>query len=95
MKTTESWRNNKNWSKYLGKEGTVISASLMEVAASDQVAFLPYAYLLVDLGEEKISLMGVAGESFEIGDQVKLVLRKIKKEAPEEVIAYGLKAAHV
>ena len=95
MKITESWRSNKNWSKYLGREGKVISAAMMEVAATDQLAFLPYAYLVVDLGEEKVSVMGVAGAGFAIGDRVKLVLRKIKREAAAEVIVYGLKATHV
>jgi uncharacterized OB-fold protein len=95
MRVTESWRNNQNWAKYLGREGVVVATTLMEVAATDQVAFLPYAYLVVDLGEERISLMGVAGESFTKGDLVKIVLRKIKKEAQAEVIAYGLKATHV
>ena len=95
MKITESWRSNKNWSKYLGREGKVISTTMMEVAATDQLAFLPYAYMVVDLGESKISVMGVAGETFAIGDRVKLVLRKIKKESQEEIIVYGLKATHV
>lgn len=95
MKTTESWRNKKNWSKYIGKKGVVLASTLMEVAATDQLAFLPYSYLVVDLGREKISVMGVAGEAFNYGDKVKLVLRKIKKEAQAEVIAYGLKAIHV
>lgn len=95
MKITESWRENKKWSKHLGKEGKVLSATLMEVAASDQMAFLPYSYLVIDLGKEKISVMGVSGESFTIGDRVQIVLRKIKKEASSEIIVYGLKACHV
>lgn len=92
MQITEAWRSNKNWSKYLGKRGRVLAVSLMEVAASEQIAFLPYSYLLVDLGDEKISLMGVASQNFSIGDEVEIVLRKIKKEAQAEVIVYGLKA---
>lgn len=95
MQITEYWRSNKNWSKYLGKKGKVLSVSMMEVSASDQTALLPYAYLLVDLGKEKISLMGVAHQEFKIGDEVELVLRKIKKEASQEIICYGLKVAHV
>lgn len=95
MNITEYWRSNKNWSKYLGKKGKVLSVSMMEVSASDQTELLPYAYLLVDLGEEKISLMGVAHSEFKTGDEVELVLRKIKKEASQEIICYGLKAEHV
>lgn len=95
MRVTESWRQNKTWAKYLGKEGVVVANTLMEVAATDQVAFLPYSYLVVDLGEEKISVMGGSGETFVSGERVKIVLRKLKKEASAEVISYGLKATHV
>lgn len=95
MQITEYWRSNKNWSKYLGKKGKVLSVSMMEVSASDQTELLPYAYLLVELEKEKISLMGVAHQEFAIGDEVEIVLRKIKKEASSEIICYGLKAQHV
>ncbi len=92
MQITEYWRSNKNWSKYLGQKGKVLSVTMMEVSASDQTELLSYAYLLVDLGKEKISLMGVAHQKFKIGDEVEIVLRKIKKEAAQEIICYGLKA---
>lgn len=95
MQITEYWRSNKNWSKYLGKKGKVLSVSMMEVSASDQTELLPYAYLLVALEKEKISLMGVAHSEFKIGDEVEIVLRKVKKETLSEVICYGLKAQHV
>ena len=95
MQITEYWRSNKNWSKYLGKKGKVLSVSMMEVSASDQTELLPYAYLLVELEKEKISLMGVAHQEFAIGDEVEIVLRKIKKEASSEIICYGLKVQHV
>lgn len=95
MQITEYWRSNKNWPKYLGKKGKVLSVSMMEVSANDQIGLLPYAYLLVDLGEERVSLMGVANSEFAIGDGVELVLRKIKKEGQSEVICYGLKAEKI
>ena len=95
MQITEYWRSNKLWPKYLGKKGIVKAVSMMEVAATDQIELLPYSYLLVDLGDEKLSVMGAAHEEFVIGDQVELVLRKIKKEAKQDIIIYGLKASHV
>lgn len=91
MLITEYWRSHQNWSKYLGKRGQVIASSHMEVAASDQVSLTPYSYVLVDIDGERLSLMGGVGEDFAIGDQVMVVLRKIKKEAPSEVLTYGLK----
>ena len=95
MQITEYWRSNQFWSKNLGKKAKVVAVSMMEVAATDQSELLPYAYLLVDLGDEKISVMGAAHEHFKIGDEVELVLRKIKKEATKDIIIYGLKASHV
>jgi len=95
MNITEYWRSNKNWSKYLGKKGKVLSVSMMGVSALDQTELLPYSYLLIDLGKEKLSLMGSAHSEFKIGDEVELVLRKIKKEAPQEIICYGLKAEKI
>ena len=95
MQITEYWRSNQSWSKKLGKKGKVLAVSMMEVAATDQVSLLPYSYLLVELEDENISVMGAAHESFEVGDEVELVLRKIKKEATQDIITYGLKAEHV
>ncbi len=95
MQITEYWRSNQNWAKYLGKRGKVLAVSMMEVAATDQVELLPYAYLLIELDKERISLMGAAHQEFMVGDEVEIVLRKIKKEAQQEVICYGLKASHV
>lgn len=95
MQITEYWRSNQLWSKNLGKKGKVIAVSMMDVAATDQVSLLPYSYLLIELEDSRISVMGAAHESFKVGDEVELVLRKIKKEATQDIITYGLKAKHV
>lgn len=87
----EYWRSHQHWSKYLGKQGTVLSSSLMEVAASDQVTLTPYSYIVIEVEGELLSLMGVVGEEFAIGEQVQIVFRKLKKEAQSEVLTYGLK----
>lgn len=100
MKITEYWRSHQDWSAYLGRQGKVISVTTMHAAASDHLAFSPYAYLLVELSASKqraaetISLMGGVGESFAIADEVIIVLRKIKAESAHDVIVYGLKAIH-
>lgn len=95
MQTIEYWRKNKDWQQYLGKRAEVIAQTLVHVSAQKQEAFLPYPYLIVDLGIERKELMGVLGESFQIGDQVELVLRKLSQEDPAELISYGLKARKV
>lgn len=93
MQITEYWRSHQHWSKYLGKQATVLASSLMTVAAADQAALTPYSYVLVEVEGERLSLMGVVGEEFSVGEQVQLVLRKLKKEAQAEVLIYGLKVA--
>jgi uncharacterized OB-fold protein len=91
MNILESWRANQQWSTYLGQQGRVLASSHMEVAATDQVGFTPYSYVLVEVAGERLSLMGAVGEDFQAGDQVRIVLRKLKREAAAEVITYGLK----
>lgn len=102
MKTTEVWRTAKDWQHYLGSTGRVLAVTSMEVAATDQVELLPYAYLLLELDSDsdqapvkRLSVMGAAGTSFQVGDRVELVLRKLKREGEAAVITYGLKAEKI
>jgi uncharacterized OB-fold protein len=95
MKTIEYWRSNKNWQDLIGQVGVVLSNTFIRVAPPDQEALAPYSYLLVDFSGKKVELMGVAHQEFEIGDQVKAVLRKIKKEQAADVLVYGLKAEKI
>ena len=95
MKTIEYWRSNKKWNKLLGKTGKVITNTFIRVAPPEQEGLAPYSYLLVDFGDQKLEMMGVAHQEFKIGDQVKAVLRKIKKENSEEILVYGLKAEKI
>ena len=92
MKTIEYWRSNKSWKKLLGKKGKVLTSTFIRVSSPDQEELLPYSYLLVDFGTEKMEMMGVAHQKFEIGDTVMAVLKKIKKEASSDIVVYGLKA---
>jgi uncharacterized OB-fold protein len=88
-------RQNKNWSKYLGRRGKVIVASQVKVTTSRLEINLPYYLLLVSFAKEKKELMGVAGEDFKPGDAVECVLRKLDRAEKSEIIFYGLKAARV
>jgi len=95
MKTIEYWRSNKKWKNLIGKLGVVVSNTYIRVSSPDQEALLPYSYLLVDFAGQKLEMMGVAHQKFEIGDQVKAVLRKIKKEESADILIYGLKAEKI
>jgi uncharacterized OB-fold protein len=85
------WRLNKTWQKWLGKRGTVIVATTIRVPAEEQSAFAPYDFVLIDFGKVKHSFMGVGHESFQPGDQVRCVLRKLAQPSSAAIIPYGIK----
>lgn len=100
MKNTnpaEYYRNNKNWSVLLGKVGSVVQSTRLNVSAPEHEKFLPYEFLIVDVAQdnqkkERIEVMGVCGKHFEPGDRVKLVFKKIAEPSQNGVIPYGVKA---
>jgi uncharacterized OB-fold protein len=95
MKPAHYARKNKNWQKYLGKKGTVLSSTLIRVTSPELSYLTPYSYVLVDLGNEKKELMGVGNQILKVGDQVECVLRKISTASAESLIEYGIKAQKI
>jgi uncharacterized OB-fold protein len=95
MKPPQYWRQNKEWKKWIGKKGTVLASTIVRVSAPEQSAFTPYSYVLVDFGNEKREFMGVGHQTFEIGDTVECVLRKIAVLADHELIPYGVKVQKI
>lgn len=87
----EYWRASQEWSKYLGKTGTVLASTVIRVASPELASSTPYSYVLVDLGTEKKELMGVGNDVFEPGATVRCVLRKLAKPSSTGIIRYGLK----
>lgn len=89
------WRDSKQLRGWLGKKGTVITSSIVHVAAPDQTAFTPYSYVLVDFKDQRHEFMGVDHQTFSNGDEVICVLRKIGITPPNGLIPYGIKVKKV
>jgi uncharacterized OB-fold protein len=86
------WRANKSWSEWLGKQGRVIGATRIRVAAPALEQSVPYSYVLADFGKAgKHEFIGAGHQEFAPGDHVKCVLRKIGESDPKSIIEYGIK----
>ena len=95
MKPAEYWRKQTLWAKHLLKTGTVVQSTLLRVVPTAQAEYAPYSFLIVRVEDDTLEVMGVPGETFESGDQVRLVLRRIAACSDTEPIAYGIKAEKV
>lgn len=95
MKPAQYWRQNKEWSKWLGRKGKVVASTMVRVAAPDRSLFTPYSYVIVEFGKERHEFMGASNDELVIGDVVECVLRKIGTSEKHELIQYGIKVAKV
>ncbi len=91
MQPAQYWRQSKDWSTWLGREGTVIGSTQVRVAAPERSALTPYAYVLIDFGSERRSFMGVGHQPLQVGDRVRCVLRKTAVTDKNDLIAYGIR----
>ncbi len=92
-------RNSKNWHKLLGKTGTILFSTRLDVTSKELEDFLPYCFLIVELDpvlkdgqKQKIEIMGEAKTLFTVGEKVRLELRKSAIPDEKSIIPYGLKA---
>ena len=95
MKPAEYWRKKDSWAGLLLKTATVVQSTHIFVPPKAQAAFAPYSFLLISIEGKKMELMGVPGQEFKKGDQVRLVLRRIASNSESEPIPYGLKAEKI
>lgn len=88
------WRQHKKLHQYLGKQGKLLVWTKIFVAPSGFEHQVPYLVGMVDFGNEKLPLQIVDCEEkdLKVNQKVKIVIRKIGKVKPDEVIEYGLKA---
>ncbi len=91
MKPAQYWRKNKSWAALLGRTGKVVVATVIRVPATETAYFGSYPFVVVKVGTKQFECMGVPGEELQAGDQVRFVLRKLKKAVGIEPIPYGLK----
>ncbi len=85
------WRQNKEWSKWLGKTGVVVSATMIRVSEASRESMTPYSYAIVDFDGEKHEFMGETNVELQIGDKVKCVLRKMAVAEKSGLVEYGIK----
>lgn len=91
------WRQHKKLNAYLNKVGRLVVWTKIFVAPQGFEHQVPYFVGIVDFGNEKLPLQIVDCDekSLPAGRQVKIVIRKIGKVKPDDVIEYGLKVKPV
>lgn len=88
------WRHQKEIAQFLGKEGKIISWTVIRVPPAGYEQEAPYPVVLVELEKDKrltAQLVDWQEEDLKIGKKVKAVYRRIRKPDPEGVIPYGIK----
>ena len=91
------WRQHKKLHKYLNKVGKLIVWTKIFVAPTGFEHQVPYLVGIVDFGDQKLPLQIVDCEEkdLKINQKLKIVIRRIGKVKPDEVIEYGLKVKPV
>lgn len=91
------WRQHKKLNAYLNKVGRLVVWTKIYVAPSGFEHQVPYLVGIVDFGTEKLPLQIVDCEEKDLkpNQKVKIVIRKIGKVKPDDVIEYGLKVKPV
>lgn len=88
------WRNQSFITRLLGKQGKVLSYTVIRVGPSGFEQQIPYPVLLVELENgERIAgqLVDHIGVELRIGMKVETVLRRVREPDREGVIPYGIK----
>lgn len=88
------WRHQKEIADLLGKEGRVVSWTMVRVPPAGYEQEAPYPVVLVEIenGQRLVGqLVDWQREDLKIGQKVKVVYRRIRKPEAEGVIPYGLK----
>ena len=87
------WRQHKKLNAYLNKVGRLLVWTKILVAPSGFEHQVPYLVGIVDFGAERLPLQIVDCEEKDLkrNQKVMVVIRKIGRVKPDEVIEYGLK----
>ncbi len=88
------WRHQKEISRLLGKDGRIISFTLIKVPPIGYEGLSPYPVVLIRLmdGEKLVGQMVDWEEKdLRIGRKVKIIYRRIRQPDSEGIISYGLK----
>lgn len=87
------WRNQRKVREFIGKQGVVISWTIIRVPPQGFESQAPYPVALVNLGERQEigQLVDVALNGVKVGQKVKAVVRRVRQPDHEGVIPYGIK----
>lgn len=89
------WRNQKYITRLLGREGKIVSFTVVRVPPSEFSELAPYPVVVVALrGGERVTAQLVDWDAgnLVIGKKVKIILRRIREPSTEGIIPYGVKA---
>jgi uncharacterized OB-fold protein len=89
------WRSTQQWKKLLGKKGVVIASTVIYVTAPQLKEFAPYSYLILEVEGRRVECLGADYQTFQAGDHVMCVLRKMAIPSKEQLIPYGIKATKI
>ncbi len=88
------WRNQKHIAAILGREGTIISWTVIRVPPSGFSNLAPYPVAVVTLvggGRLTAQLVDWNENDLTVGRRVKIVVRRICEPTTEGIIPYGIK----
>lgn len=88
------WRNQKHIASMLGREGTIVSWTVIRVPPAGFSNLAPYPVAVVDLvGDGRITaqLVDWIESDLIVGRKVRAVVRRISDPSADGVIPYGIK----
>lgn len=88
------WRRQKETRKLLGKEGIIMTWTIIYVTGSEFKKFAPYPVVIAKLNNgDKVtaSLVDYEKEDLKMGRKIKVVLRKVRESGQEDILVYGPK----
>ncbi len=87
------WRNQTKTRQQLGKTGQILSFTFIRVPPLGFEAYAPYPVVLVQLETGRLigQLVDFEDRQLQIGQKVKVVLRRIQEPDAEGIIHYGIK----
>jgi uncharacterized protein len=94
MSPVKIWRNQKQITNQMGKEGIILSWTIIRVPPSDFSDQAPYPVAVVKLDDGKIitvQVVDMVDSSLSMGQRVVTVIRRIRKPSDDGVIPYGIK----
>lgn len=88
------WRHQKEITSFLGKEGKIVSWTIIRVPPAGYEQEAPYPVVLIEFKDRKRmvgQLVDWTKEDLQIGKKLRVVYRRVRKPDLEGVIPYGVK----